>query len=342
MTGSRPWSIRSLGRNCGKLEGLNGHRSSTRVIPTERAAVPSPMGVIRQPTNEFVRAIEDSRRWHGFVHRPDDIFISTPPKSGTTWMQGIVGSMLWPTTDPPAPRQELSRWVDVRFSPVDQLLAELEGQDHRRFVKTHSPADCTPIFEECRYVVVYRDGRDALMSWANHRRKMRNELIEFLNAQSAADGVRPVDPVWDGDMDELFDQWEHDCSPVRHLASWWPLRNEPFVHFVHYNDLTADIHGEMRRLADFLSIDIAEDDWAAVVERCGLSEMRESAKVTQRIDLAFEGGADSFFHKGTNGRWRGVLTEEQLERYDRLVAENLPHDAAEWLAKGSLDLGWRP
>ena len=98
----------------------------------------------------------------------------------------------------------------------------------------------------------------------------------------------------------------------------------------------------MRRLADFLSIDVPEESWPTVVERCGLSEMREAAKESNRIDLAFEGGADSFFHKGTNGRWRGVLTEAQLERYDRLVADNLPDDAAGWLESGSLELGLRP
>ena len=51
-------------------------------------------------------------------------------------------------------------------------------------------------------------------------------------------------------MDELFDQWANDCSSITHLASWWPLRREDFAYFVHYNDLKADLEGEMRQLAD--------------------------------------------------------------------------------------------
>jgi len=58
--------------------------------------------------------------------------------------------------------------------------------------------------------------------------------------------------------------------------------------------------------------------------------------------MVVENGADSFFHKGTNGRWRDVLTPAQLERYDAMIAEGLPADAAQWLESGSLAAGRRP
>jgi aryl sulfotransferase len=296
---------------------------------------------IRPPTRDHRSAIEDSRRWERFEHRPDDMFISTPPKSGTTWTQGIVASLLWPAGDPPGHRNSLSPWVDVRFRPVDVMLAELAAQQHRRFIKTHSPADCTPIFEQCKYVTVYRDGRDALMSWANHRAAMRPELTAFLNSTAEAEGIEPIAERWSGDMDELFDEWVSYCSPIVHLASWWPLRHEPFVYFLHYNDLKADLEGEMRRLAAFLEIDVPEQHWAPAVERCGLEQMRDDPG-NAGMELAFEGGAAAFFFQGTNGRWRDVLTPEQLDRYDRLVADGLPAEAAAWFEQGSLALGERP
>ena len=111
-------------------------------------------------------------------------------------MQGIVASLLWPHGDAPGPAFELSPWLDARIVPVDGMVARVDAIDHRRFIKTHSPADCTPIFTDCRYLAVYRDGRDALVSWANHRRKMRPEVIEALNAIAARDGVAPWSPVW--------------------------------------------------------------------------------------------------------------------------------------------------
>ena len=145
-------------------------------------------------SSEYRRSIEDSLRWRDFEHRLDDIFIRTPPKSGTTWMQGIVSSLLWPAGDAPDDRSGRSPWIDARFTPIDELLAQLDGQEHLRFIKTHSPADCVPIFEECKYVTVYRDGRDALMSWSNHRAEMRPEFIEMLNATGAEEGLRPTWP----------------------------------------------------------------------------------------------------------------------------------------------------
>ena len=52
--------------------------------------------------------------------------------------------------------------------------------------------------------------------------------------------------------------------------------------------------------------------------------------------MFWDGGAETFIHKGTNGRWREVLTAEESMKYERLALENLGPDAARWLAKGTL------
>ncbi len=225
--------------------------------------------------------------------------------------------------------------------PSGEHRRAIEDSLRWRDFEHRSDDGCVPIFEECRYIMVYRDGRDALMSWAYHCGAMRSEAVEWLNAGAAKEGLRLL-PSWSGDMDELFDQWLDDCSPVRHLASWWPLRHESFSYFVHDNDLQADLEGEMRRLAAFLGIEVPADLWPDAVGRCGLAEMREDARGDGWTDLVFENGADSFFYKGTNARWRGVLTPAQLARYDALVTEQLPADAARWLEAGSLATGVRP
>ena len=285
---------------------------------------------------------DDSQRWKRFTPRPDDIFITTPPKSGTTWMQGIVASLLWPHGDAPAPAFDLSPWLDARIVPLDDMIARVDAIPHRRFIKTHSPADCTPIFTECRYLAVYRDGRDALVSFANHRRKMRPEVIGALNAIAARDGVAPWPPVWDGDMDQLFDEWVDWGTPMEHLASWWPNRHEPFVLLVHYADLIRDLGGEMRRIADFLDVDIPTALWSEVVERCRFEAMKSQHEASGILNQAFPEGATAFFNLGTNGRWRAQLSEAQLRRHEQLTAESLPEDAALWLEHGSLALGQRP
>ena len=48
----------------------------------------------------------------------------------------------------------------------------------------------------------------------------------------------------------------------------------------------------------------------------------------------FEGGAGRFFYKGTNGRWRNVLTEEDLALYETAAAQ-LDPELRSWLEADS-------
>ena len=56
----------------------------------------------------------------------------------------------------------------------------------------------------------------------------------------------------------------------------------------------------------------------------------------------FVGGGETFLHKGTNGRWRDVLTADELTRYADAVAKFLTDEMAAWLEHGSLASGRRP
>ena len=294
------------------------------------------------PPANFITPIEDSRRWRNIVRRPGDIVIGTPPKSGTTWMQGIVTALLWPHDDAPGTRHELSPWIDVRITPLDALVEQVEAQTHRRYFKTHSPGDCVPFDRRCRYIGVYRDGRDSLVSWGNHRSKMRPEVVKAMNAVAATEEAGELAPVWDGDYDTLWPEWQAYCSPVRHLASWWPRRHESNVLFVHYADLSKDLPAEMKRIAEFLDLEIPDDLWPGVVERCRLGAMREETRRQGGMQRGFVDGVDAFFYKGTAGRWKELLTQAQIDRYMQYAADNLPADAARWLEHGSLALGTRP
>jgi aryl sulfotransferase len=103
--------------------------------------------------------------------------------------------------------------------------------------------------------------------------------------------------------------------------------------FLHYNDLKSDLAGEMRRVAAFLGVDVPASRWPGVVERCTFESMRARGDEIGSF-WNFEGGAASFLFKGTNGRWRDVLTPTELVAYETRVAELLPTDAAVWLARG--------
>ena len=147
--------------------------------------------VDRRIEREYRGIVSDNLRWRQFTMRPGDIFVCTPPKCGTTWMQTIVATLIFPDGNLPAPVLELSTWIDARFEPIDKIVAGLDAQTNRRWIKTHTNADGIPWSGDSSYIVVGRDGRDAFMSFLNHMRSMRQDVLMAL-ALSAADDRWPT------------------------------------------------------------------------------------------------------------------------------------------------------
>ncbi|MGD8832453.1 MAG: sulfotransferase domain-containing protein [Pseudomonadales bacterium] len=280
----------------------------------------------------YKTAVFDNDRWNGFEARSDDIFVCTPPKCGTTWTQTIVVSLLFPD-GPPGPVMELSPWMEARFNgPIENVHARLASQTHRRVIKSHTAADGIPWFDDCRYLFVCRDGRDVFMSMANHIERMKH--LDAMNEEALKDGVPPL-PGFDGDLHSFFDQWlERDDAYFPIVASYWAKKDLPNLMLVHYNDLKKDLDGEMKRIARFLDIEVPEEKWAAVADRCTFERMREDESIVGDMSGGFEGGTKGFIFKGTNGRWRSELTAEELARYDRRLRDSLPADAVAWTTHG--------
>jgi aryl sulfotransferase len=120
-----------------------------------------------------------------------------------------------------------------------------------------------------------------------------------------------------------------------HQQQWWDARGLPNVLLVHYNNLKSDLAGEMRRIADFLGLDIDVELWPVLVERCTFDYMKKNASaLVPMIDAILQQGADDFIHKGTNGRWRDLLAQEDIEKYEGLANERLTPECAHWLVTG--------
>jgi len=136
--------------------------------------------------------IQDSSRWDGFKFRPDDIVISTPPKCGTTWVQMITALLIFQTPELPAPMSTLSPWLDVRWAAHSQVLADLDKQTHRRFIKTHTARWGLPIADGVTYICVGRDPRDVALSWDDHAGNVdRSVSGARIMAAATIDGVDP-------------------------------------------------------------------------------------------------------------------------------------------------------
>src|SRR5262249_12972792 len=114
-------------------------------------------------TREMHNHHMDSTAWNGFAFRDDDVVVATYGKSGTTWMQQIIGQLVFGGDDAVA-IHDISPWLDLRVPPTPVKHAFLEAQAHRRIIKTHLPVDALVFSPQAKYLYVGRDGRDVLFS----------------------------------------------------------------------------------------------------------------------------------------------------------------------------------
>ena len=112
----------------------------------------------------YTSADEDSARWSGFTFRAGDLVVSTRSKHGTTWMQVVLLTLVHGPPPFPEPLGQLSPWLDHLIEPLDVVLDRLEGQRHRRVIKTHTPLDGIPLDDRATYIVVARHPLDAALS----------------------------------------------------------------------------------------------------------------------------------------------------------------------------------
>ncbi len=283
----------------------------------------------------------DSTIWNDFLYRDDDIVISTYAKSGTTWMQQIVSQLLFPG-EADLEVAEMSPWLDLRIPPKEVKLAAVEEQKHRRFIKTHLPLDAVVFSDKAKYIYIGRDGRDVLWSLYNHHSNANEAWYDALNNTPGRVGEAIERPGTS--VTEYFDEWlAKDGHPFWSLwenaRTWWSIRNLPNVHMVHFANLKTDMPGEIRRIAAFLGISIDESKWENILRHCSFDYMKANAAKSAPLGGAFwEGGAETFIHKGTNGRWREHLSVEQIEQYEKRAMAELGLECSRWLATGKLDV----
>lgn len=293
--------------------------------------------ILPQKTREFHNHHFDSTIWNDFEFRDDDIIISTYGKSGTTWVQQIVSQLIFDGEEG-LETAEMSPWVDLRVPPKEVKLPIIHAQTHRRFLKTHLPVDALVFSAKAKYVYVGRDGRDVLWSMYNHHAKANDQWYDALNNTPGRVGP-PIEKPQES-IRQYFNDWlDRDGHPWypfwENIRSWWAIRELPNVYMMHFSDLKDDMASEIRKLAEFLEIPVNPDKWDDILEHCSFEYMKENAsKSTPLGGMFWNGGAKTFIYKGTNGRWRNKLSDEEISKYERLAEEELGEACAKWLATG--------
>ena len=299
---------------------------------------------------EYRSWISDSRRWDGFEFRAGDIVISTPPKSGTTWTQMLCALLIFDGPRFPAPMDQLSPWLDQSNRPLDQVLAALSAQKHRRFIKTHTPLDGVPWHDGVIYLVVGRDPRDVAVSFHHHRERIN--YARFLEQRAGAvgknDDIGPPQEVRQLTSPTESFQYFLDATdaivPVpslrnvlHHLETGWQRQDAATVGLFHFSDYHADTAAELSRLAQLLEIPLTSARAAELAGMTGIEQMRSDAsQLAPNATDGFWRDPAAFFRTGGDGEWRAIATPSQLAQYEELTATLVSPDLARWAERGSL------
>lgn len=314
-------------------------RRRTGSTRTADAVTESGSGGLRRYQGYFA----DSARWGRFQFRPDDVVITTPSKSGTTWMQNIVGTLIFGEVDLGAPISTISPWLDMLTHTDEQVFGVLVAQKHRRFIKTHTPIDGIPRVEGVTYIAVVRHPLDIALSNLDHADNMRIDHAVELRTAAAGEAEqgfeRRTRPGTPAEYVRFF--IDNDEPPTGHgpygladysqqARTYWDARHEPNVHLFHYAEMWADLDRQMLRVADALGVDVDESRWPEFVEAATLKSMRSRAAATvpnAHQDMWVD--PKKFFSVGGTRDWASLVTASDIAHFENR-AHSLLGDAAPW------------
>lgn len=205
----------------------------------------------------------------GVAYRPspDDVFVVTQMKCGTTWMQNLVYEILMrgrgDLVATGRTMYSVSPWLEAQKS-VGVEEAPLHGEERpRRIIKTHLPAKLCPFDEQACYIYVARHPVSCFAS-----------CVDFIatNVGAFAPPLAVIEE-WYCSEEMWWGSWP------AHVAGWWELsQRHPNVLFLRFEDMKRDLGAVADRVADFLGVaPLAAAERAQVLHKCSFAYMKEHA-----------------------------------------------------------------
>jgi hypothetical protein len=184
---------------------------------------------------------------------PTDVFIVTPPKCGTTWMQQIAHGL---RTRGSMDFDEITRmvpWIDMAHDMGIDLHAP-QAADPRVF-KTHRKLNEVP--RGGKYIVIVRDPGDALLS-----------DYHFLG-----------DMFFDKNSVSLEEFAREDFIPGRdvhkHILAFWGRRRDADILPLCFENMKADLPGTIEKVAEFIGIPLDQELREIVLRQSDIKFMQE-------------------------------------------------------------------
>jgi hypothetical protein len=233
---------------------------------------------------------------------PDDVFLTSYPRSGNTWTRFLVGNLVY--QNEAVTFLNVERLVPDMYKHSDRTLRRLPRP---RIMKSHECFD--PRYKRVIYVV--RDPRDVAVSnyhWEMKQRSMGDSYP-----------IEKFVPRW---MEPVY--WARLGSWGDHVTSWLSTRQgkEGFL-LLRYEDMLADPAREMGKVAVLLGINPVPERLRRAAELSSADRMRklEKDQGDKWVQTKYTRQDKQFVRKAGSGDWRKILPAESVQMIETAWGE---------------------
>eukprot|EP00929_Paragymnodinium_shiwhaense_P001553 TRINITY_DN101792_c0_g1_i1.p1 TRINITY_DN101792_c0_g1~~TRINITY_DN101792_c0_g1_i1.p1 ORF type:complete len:310 (-),score=29.76 TRINITY_DN101792_c0_g1_i1:167-1096(-) len=249
----------------------------------------------------------------------DDVFVCSYPKSGTTWMQHIVGTLVLWDKSGKMPEGHVSKRtpfyeIDPHWAAAGRLAPHIESEHAqlgRRMFNSHLHWSMMPDHGRARYIYVCRDGRDACCSFYHHLSSQRTKAGDkFVFEGSFAD----FHAKWVAGKIE-YGRW------ADHLVSWDQASKDARVLILSYEEMCANLRPCLKRVVEHLQLRNIDDAALDKLLPCfSFDDMKKNRDNFQPTSVKWKDGF-SFLRKGVKGDHGSLYGDQEHRDYAQMFAE---------------------
>uniref|UniRef100_A0A1B6DDS5 Sulfotransferase domain-containing protein n=1 Tax=Clastoptera arizonana TaxID=38151 RepID=A0A1B6DDS5_9HEMI len=330
-SGTIPLEIRQVDEELNRqlLEDFTGERTGFLQVGPEGYFLPS-------------KYAKEAHNFYNFEARPDDTWVVTFPRSGTTWTQELVwlvANQFDFQSAAEVPQTERFPFLEFSLFFHDETKQEflnensddpkkielvelmstpgykiLEDTPSPRFIKTHLPFSLLPknlLEVGCKIIYVARNPKDVAVSFYHLNRLIRTQGYQ-------------------GDFPKYWDYFERNLNAWApywsHVNEGWNLREHKNVLFLFYEEMSKDIKETIKRVAEFLQCAADDEQINKLSNYLDIKNFRNNPAVNYQ-PLKEAGilipGEEAFIRRGKAGGWVDEFTPELNKRADKWINENL-------------------
>jgi Sulfotransferase domain len=244
-----------------------------------------------------------------------DVFVCSYFKSGTTWMLQMSiqiahrGAAEFENIHHAVPWPDGPGRLKAHMIPLDDPSPVQRSPSGLRIIKTHRLQKDVPFAPEAKYIAIVRDPKDVCVSGYHFLRSL----------------------VW-GPLTPSVQHWvDYFLSPdfqqgswAEHLSGYWALRDRENVLFLTFDEMKRDGEGTVRRVSDFMGVDLDDAQFAEVVRRSGFDYMKEFDSQFSPGQIVPWGGSKGYLiRRGKSGSYAELLDDAQREQIDTHFSDEL-------------------